>query len=122
LVLHHSCLELGKIRAQEIIIEGKTMNATELNTERVVTDLKRIVRDSEALLHDSSEAMGDKARETRVRLAETLESAKAICTQLEEKAIQGAKAADQVIREHPYPSIGIAAAAGLLIGVLATRK
>jgi hypothetical protein len=33
------------------------MNATELNTERVMTDLKRIVRDSEALLHDSGEAL-----------------------------------------------------------------
>ena len=98
------------------------MNATELNAERVVTDLKRIVRDSEALLHDSGEALGDKARETRVRLTETLESAKALCEQLEEKAIQGAKAADQVIREHPYQSIGIAAAVGLLIGVLVTRK
>ena len=98
------------------------MNATELNTERVVTDLKRIVRDSEALLHDSGEALGDKARETRVRLTETLESAKAICGQLEEKAIQGAKAADQLIRKHPYQSIGIAAAVGLLIGVLVTRK
>ena len=98
------------------------MNATELNTERVITDLKRIVRDSEALLHDSGEALGDKARETRVRLTETLESAKATCRRLEEKAMQGAEATDQVIRKHPYQSIGIAAAVGLLIGMLVNRK
>jgi ElaB/YqjD/DUF883 family membrane-anchored ribosome-binding protein len=98
------------------------MNATELNTERVITDLKRIVRDSEALLRDSGEALGDKARETRARLAETVDLAKATCQRLEEKAIQGIKGADQVIREHPYESIGIAAAVGLLIGVLVNRK
>lgn len=98
------------------------MNASELNTERVITDLKRIVRDSESLLQDAGEALGDKARETRVRLAETLESAKATCRRLEEKAIEGVRATDKVIREHPYPSIGLAAALGLLIGVLVTRK
>ncbi|MCI0535636.1 MAG: hypothetical protein L0Z50_10455 [Verrucomicrobiales bacterium] len=98
------------------------MNATELNAERVITDLKRIVRDSEALLHDSGEALGDKAKETRVRLAETVELAKATCQRLEEKAVQGLKAANQVVREHPYESIGIAAAVGLLIGVLVARK
>jgi len=98
------------------------MNTAELNSERVITDLKRIVRDSESLLKDSGEALGDKAREARVRLAETLESAKATCRKLEEKAIEGLKATDKVIREHPYQSIGLAAAVGLLIGVLVTRK
>jgi len=33
-----------------------------------------------------------------------------------------AKAADRVIRDHPYQTIGIAFGLGLLIGVLARRK
>jgi ElaB/YqjD/DUF883 family membrane-anchored ribosome-binding protein len=98
------------------------MNATELNTERVMTDLKRIVRDSEALLHDTGEAVGDKARETQARLAETLESAKALCGRLNEKAQKSLNTADQAVRRHPYESIGIAAGVGVLIGVLLTRK
>ena len=40
----------------------------------------------------------------------------------EEKAREGARATDKVIREHPYQSIGLAFGLGLLIGVLVTRK
>jgi ElaB/YqjD/DUF883 family membrane-anchored ribosome-binding protein len=36
--------------------------------------------------------------------------------------VAGAKAADQIIRKHPYESIGIALGVGLLIGVLVRRK
>src|SRR5262245_48594199 len=98
------------------------MDANEASTEKVVTDLKRVVSDSEELLKDSAGAVGEKAREMRERLAQTLESAKVACRRLEEKAIEGAKATDKVIREHPYQSIGLAFGIGLLIGVLVTRK
>lgn len=98
------------------------MSATELNTDKLVTDLKRIVSDSEELLHATKGAVGDKAHEVRQRLAEGLEAAKRTCHRLEEKAIESAKAADRTIRDHPYQSIGVAFGVGLLIGVLVTRK
>ncbi|MBI3869822.1 MAG: DUF883 domain-containing protein [Verrucomicrobia bacterium] len=98
------------------------MNTTELNTDRLVTDLKRIVRDSEDLLHATKDAVGDKALEVRERLTDALDGAKRTCHRLEEKARDGAKAADRTIREHPYQSIGVAFGVGLLIGVLVTRK
>lgn len=98
------------------------MSATELNTEKLVSDLKRIVTDSEELLHATKDAVGDKAHEVRARLTEALESAKRSCRRLEDKAIEGAKVADRTIREHPYQSIGVAFGIGLLIGVLVTRK
>ena len=98
------------------------MNATEVNTDKLVTDLKRIVTDSELLLHDSKDVAGEKAREMRERLSEAMESAKRACHRLEEKAVEGAKAADRTIRDHPYQSIGVAFGLGLLIGVLVTRK
>ena len=98
------------------------MNANEASTGELLTDLKRVVRDSEEVLKDSAGAVGDKAHELRERLAQTLESAKATCRRLEDKAIEGAKATDKVIRTHPYESIGVAFGIGLLIGVLVTRK
>ena len=98
------------------------MNANEVSTEKLVTDLKRVVRDSEVFLQDSAGAVGEKAQALRERLAQTLESAKVACRRLEEKAIESAKATDKVIREHPYQSIGVAFGVGLLIGVLVTRK
>ncbi len=98
------------------------MNANEVSTDKLVTDLKRVVRDSEVFLQDSAGAVGEKAQALRERLSQTLESAKVACRRLEEKAIEGAKATDKVIREHPYQSIGVAFGIGLLIGVLVTRK
>lgn len=98
------------------------MKATELNTDKLVTDLKRIVNDSEELLHATKDVAGEKAHEMRERLTEAMESAKRTCQRMEEKAIEGAKAADRTIREHPYQSIGVAFGLGLLIGVLVTRK
>ena len=91
-------------------------------TDRLVTDLKRIVRDSEELLHTTKDAVGDKAEEVRERLTDALDAAKRTCLQVEEKALDSAKAADRTIRDHPYQSIGVAFGVGLLIGVLVTRK
>ena len=93
-----------------------------LNAEKLTTDLKRVVRDSEDLLQATAGAVGDKAKEVRERLSETLETAKRTCRQLEEKAIESAKAADRVVRKHPYETIGVALGIGLLIGVLVGRK
>jgi ElaB/YqjD/DUF883 family membrane-anchored ribosome-binding protein len=98
------------------------MSAHEINTDQVMADLKRLVRDSEDLLAATAHVAGDKAQEIRGRLNNALESAKAACHRLEEKAVAGAKATDKVIREHPYQSIGVAFGVGLLIGVLVTRK
>jgi ElaB/YqjD/DUF883 family membrane-anchored ribosome-binding protein len=98
------------------------MSANTVSTERLVTDLKRVVRDSEELIQSSAGAVGEKAHEMRKRLARSLESAKTACRGLEEKAVAGAKATDRVIREYPYPSIGVGFGIGLLIGVLVTRR
>ena len=40
----------------------------------------------------------------------------------EEKAIERAKAADRVVRDHPYQTIGLAFGLGLLLGILARRR
>jgi ElaB/YqjD/DUF883 family membrane-anchored ribosome-binding protein len=98
------------------------MNITDLNTDRLVTDLKRIVRDSEELLHATKDAVGDKADEVRERLTDALEAAKRTCRRLEDKALDSAKAADRTIRDHPYQSMGVAFGVGLLIGVLVIRR
>jgi len=91
-------------------------------TDRLVTDLKRTLRNSEELLHTAKDAVGEKAQEVRERLTEALAAARRTCYQLEDKAIEGAKQGDKILRNHPYQSIGVAFGLGLLIGVLVTRK
>jgi len=96
---------------------------TELATERLSKDLKMVARDAEDLIKATASDVSEKAREARGRLAGALESAKET---LQEKAAAGAKAADKVIHDHPYRSLGVASGVafgvGLLIGVLANRR
>lgn len=47
---------------------------------------------------------------------------KSMFQRAEEKAVERAKAADRIVRDHPYQTIGLAFGLGLLIGVLARRK
>jgi len=90
--------------------------------EKLMGDLKVVTRDAEDLLKATAGQAGEKVTEVRNRLAKALESAKASCEHLQDKTVEAAKATDQVIRQHPYESIGIAFGVGLLIGVLVTRR
>ena len=98
------------------------MNPSEINTGRLVSELKTVTKDAEELLKTVSGEKGNGSREIRMRLSSAIESAKATYHRLEEKAVAGAKATDKVIREHPYESLGVSFGLGLLVGVLVTRK
>ena len=47
---------------------------------------------------------------------------KAMIQRAEEKAVERAKAADRVVRDHPYETMGLAFGLGVLVGILARRK
>ena len=98
------------------------MNASEINTDRLVSDLKTVTRDAEELLKTVSGDRGNGSNELRMRLSSAIESAKATYHRLEEKTVAGAKATDKAIRAHPYESLGIAFGMGLLVGFLVGRK
>jgi len=51
-----------------------------------------------------------------------LQSARETREKLEQRAREGVKATDRLVREHPYQSLGIAFGVGLLIGVLVNRR
>lgn len=93
-----------------------------MNTTRLVADLKRLTRDAEDLLEATAGDVTDQAKEIRARLRKALGAARDSCEELQDKVRDGAKAADKVIRDHPYQSIGVAFGVGLLIGVLALRQ
>ena len=97
------------------------MTTQEAN-EKLVNDLKLVMRDAEELLKATGGQAGEKITEIRNRLAGALESARATYGQMQDKTVEAAKAADRVIRDHPYESLGVAFGAGLLLGVLVTRK
>ena len=83
------------------------------------SDLKLVVRDIEGLVKS---AAGHLNETTSGQLRSILERAKTLGNRLEQSASAGLREADQVIRKHPYQSVGIAFALGTLIGVLANRR
>jgi ElaB/YqjD/DUF883 family membrane-anchored ribosome-binding protein len=96
--------------------------SSRFNTDTLVSDLKSVVRDSEQLLQAVAGATGEKADELRERLADTIESARETCRNLEGKTKDTLKAADTVVRDHPYQSLGVALALGVILGVVVARK
>ena len=98
------------------------MNETTMEGNQISDTYKSVTHDAENFVKETASGLGDKARDARARLAASLASAKANLSRLNEKAVEGAKATDRVIRDHPYQSIGVAFGIGILIGVLVTRK
>lgn len=94
------------------------MTAREGTKEKLVEDLMTLVHDAEELVKATG---GDLAGRSKAELVAALERVKASCGRLQARAAAGAQQADQIIREYPYQSIGIAFGVGLLIGVLVNR-
>lgn len=93
-----------------------------INTDTLVADLKTVVRDSEQLLESIGSVTGEKAEAVKEKLGESLRAARETCRRLEDKTKENLRQADATIREHPYQSIGVAAALGFVIGALVARK
>ena len=85
-------------------------------------DLGTLAEDARALMAATADVAGDKVAEARKRLAAALESGKELIGRVREKAVERAKAADQVVRENPYQTMAIAFGAGALIGYLVARR
>jgi ElaB/YqjD/DUF883 family membrane-anchored ribosome-binding protein len=96
---------------------GRT--GADVTREQLAADLKTVVHDVERLLKSTAGQLGQKASE---ELQSTLTRVREISSRLEVKTSEGLEAANRMVRAHPYQSIGVAFAAGLLIGVLVNRK
>jgi len=91
-------------------------------TQAISNDMAQLAEDARALMTATADVAGEKVSEARKRLAVALEDGKEICGRAREKAVEGIRAADEVVHEHPYQAIGIAFGVGALIGYLAARR
>jgi ElaB/YqjD/DUF883 family membrane-anchored ribosome-binding protein len=91
-------------------------------THATHNDLGTLAEDAHALMTATADVAGEKVGEARKRLAAALESAKHIAANVRDKAVAGAKVADQTVRENPYQAIAIGVGVGALVGYLAARR
>jgi ElaB/YqjD/DUF883 family membrane-anchored ribosome-binding protein len=91
-------------------------------TQTTVNDLGTLAEDARALMAATADVAGEKVGEARKRLATALESAKHIAANVRDKAVAGAKVADQAVHENPYKAIAIGVGVGALLGFLIARR
>ncbi len=85
-------------------------------------DLQSLAEDAQAWLAATTDVAGDKVAEARQRLTAAIAKGQATWNNVQEQAVAGAKATDQVIRNHPDQAIGVALGVGALLGCLLTRR
>lgn len=81
-----------------------------------------LAEDAKALLAATADVAEEKVVEARKRLVSALEKGKAAWNRVQERAVEGAKATDEMIHEHPYKALGIAFGVGALLGYLLSRR
>ncbi|MCM8596059.1 YqjD family protein [Accumulibacter sp.] len=96
------------------------------NKQKLVADMKVVVADAEEILRATAGVAGDKMGDLRERISERLRDAKLRIADAEAALVDRTKAAaratDDYVHENPWRAVGLAAAMGLLLGVVIGRR
>lgn len=93
-------------------------------TAQLLEDFDKVVRDSESLLRSLANVSGEKALALRESVQANLDNAKARLHDLREatgiRVGAAARQADAYVHDNPWTAIGLAAAVGVIIGLIAS--
>lgn len=99
---------------------------TAAQTDKLLADLRLVVADAEELLRTGAGEAGEGAAELRAKIQAGLARARDSLAEAQEAAMSRARAAgraaDDYVHENPWRSIGLAAACGLVVGLLIGRR
>lgn len=101
----------------EVYFDNLTSERTHL--DKLVQDMESLVRDAEELVQTGTATLPENERQ---KLAEILARLRSTAGQIKQQAVKGMKAADRVVRKHPYQAAGVALGVGLLFGALLGRS
>lgn len=99
--------------------------AESVSADQLIADLQTVVRDAESLLKATATHAGGKVDEARARAEESVRHAKERMAEIERDAVKRARElageADRYVRQNPWQAIGVAAAVGIVLGMLVRR-
>ncbi|WPC03701.1 DUF883 family protein [Pseudomonas sp. MBLB4123] len=102
----------------------KSANAS--SQDELLEEFQALVRDTEKLLQHSASLAGEQAEELREQIRTSLGRARSTLHNAEDSLRERGKAAVQAtegyVQSHPWQTLGIAAAIGLLLGMLISRR
>ncbi|MBM4181143.1 MAG: DUF883 domain-containing protein [Betaproteobacteria bacterium] len=94
--------------------------------EHLMADINVVLADAEELLKQAAQASSEQAAELRRRAQSAIANAKVKLVDMEHRVVDGtkhaARATDHWVHEHPWKAVGVAAAVGVLIGLLINRR
>jgi ElaB/YqjD/DUF883 family membrane-anchored ribosome-binding protein len=106
-------------------MKGTTISPSDAR-DQLLADMKTVIADAEELLKATAGAAGERIGAVRTRAEETLKAAKAKLSSMDDEVIgrakDAARATDDYVHDHPWGAVGIAAAIGLVAGVLISRR
>ena len=93
---------------------------------RTAGDFRTLITDSEDLLKAAAAVSGEGVTAARTKFEETLRRAKTTLADASQPVLdrtrETAAAADHYVHDHAWAAIGVAIAAGVLIGFLAAKR
>ena len=98
----------------------------DVSADKLMSDLKLVVSDAEELLRLTTSQAGDKASAARERIQASIAAAKEQLSDTHAAVLARGKetidATDELVHEHPWQAVGLAALAGVAVGVLLARR
>jgi ElaB/YqjD/DUF883 family membrane-anchored ribosome-binding protein len=96
------------------------------NRDKLMQDMKVVISDAEELLRATANQAGEKIGIARERIQDSIHQAKVKLAEAEavlmERAKQAARYTDEYVQENPWRAIGVAAAVGVVLGLLLSRR
>ena len=92
----------------------------------LISDLRTVVADADELLHATADQTGERIESARARAGQSLAASRARLEQLGHQARTRAREyaddVDERVHQNPWTAIGVAAGAGLVVGMLVGRR
>ena len=97
-----------------------------VSTERLLDDLKSVVNDAEELLKATAGQAGERMSEARSRAEASVKKARKRMSDLQGDLIgqtkEVADQADAYVHKNPWQAVGVAVAAGVILGLIIGRR
>jgi ElaB/YqjD/DUF883 family membrane-anchored ribosome-binding protein len=98
----------------------------QVTTDKLVSDLKVVIADAEELLRATASTAGEKVSAARAKMEDSVRTAKVKLAEAQDVMVDRAKAAagaaDDYVHAHPWKAVGFAAAIGVILGMLISRR
>jgi len=107
-------------------VTAREAEAEQMTKGKLMEDLRAVVADAEELLKATADQTGERIAAARGKAEESLKAAKVRLNEQDAavtaKTRVAAKSTEDYVRDNPWKAMGIAAAAGFVLCILATRR